>query len=444
MDFEQTEPLPDDTQARLNSYQPQWDRITRIFVAVILVVAGVYALTLLSPVIQLLTLTFIITFMMYMPSAWLAKRLRLPWTAAVASVYGGFVLLVVVLLLTIVPTLVAGLNNLVVEAGFRYEELIEQAERYRYEQGIVEVGGVEFDLNFIVQPLRDFVLASADASDSAPENAGSTVEMLEQFDEVARQQTLRDFANIIGQITGVLASTVTGVLGFVITLLLSVFLSLLILIDLPRTRAAAMRMVPRDYHREYTLLMERIYRVWIGFMRGELAIGLLIGVVTWLQLRVMGIESAGTLALLVGFISLIPTLGGFLALIPLTIVPLLSGSTVFVDWPPGTVALAVVTVNLIVSQLIWNVIAPSILGEAVNLPLPVIIIGVFIGGALGGILGAFLVVPIMGTLSVLLAYVLSKLTLRDPYPEMANVERKRSLFEFGRVLAQRNRSAQAD
>ena len=61
-------------------------------------------------------------------------------------------------------------------------------------------------------------------------------------------------------------------------------------------------------------------------------------------------------------------------------------------------------------------IAPKILGDALDLPLPVIIVGVFVGAAAGGVLGAFLVAPIMATLRVLLAYLWHKINLEDPFP----------------------------
>jgi predicted PurR-regulated permease PerM len=97
-------------------------------------------------------------------------------------------------------------------------------------------------------------------------------------------------------------------------------------------------------------------------------------------------------------------------------VPLLQGSTVFVDMPNGLFALLVVIVNLLISQVIWNVVAPKILGDALDLPLPVIIVGVFIGAALGGVLGAFLVAPIVSTLRVLVFYTIRKIAQEDPFP----------------------------
>jgi predicted PurR-regulated permease PerM len=145
-------------------------------------------------------------------------------------------------------------------------------------------------------------------------------------------------------------------------------------------------------------------------------LGIVIGILTWIQLTLLGIDGALPLAIFTGFISLIPTLGGIIALIPLAIVPLLQGSTVFIEMSHITVALLVVGINLVISQLIWNVVAPKMLGDALNLPMPVMIVGVFIGAAIGGILGAFLVAPIMSMISVIVGYVIAKVSGFDPYP----------------------------
>jgi len=142
----------------------------------------------------------------------------------------------------------------------------------------------------------------------------------------------------------------------------------------------------------------------------------IIGALTFAQLIVMGVPGALPLSLIVAAISLIPSIGGILALIPLAIVPLLQGSSVLREMNNASFALLVVGVNLVISQVIWNGVAPKIMGNAVSLPLPMIIVGIIIGAAVGGVLGAFLIVPILGTIRVLVFYLVAKVSRRDPFP----------------------------
>jgi predicted PurR-regulated permease PerM len=164
------------------------------------------------------------------------------------------------------------------------------------------------------------------------------------------------------------------------------------------------------------LMLFKIDDTWNGFFRGQLAVAVLLAVASYLQFTLTGLPGASVLALLVGFLSLIPWIGGPIATLILTGVALLQGSTVFVEMPNWQFALLTFAVNGVLTQTSSNVIQPVVYGGAVSISATSVVIGVSLGLALGGILGAFLVVPIMGTLRVLVYYLISKLAGRDPYP----------------------------
>ncbi|GAB4436630.1 MAG: hypothetical protein Kow00120_03750 [Anaerolineae bacterium] len=414
--------------AEAAEYQPQWGAWTRQFVIVLLVVAGVYALTLIGPVIQMLIMAFILAFLMYAPARAIARRTPIPFGGAVALLYLALVLVVLFLLLVLIPTFVTWVNDIVDNVERAYADLVAALEAYTPDQGIAYILGFEVDFNFLIEPLRPFVLGREQAAPPAEETGEAALDEPTQpqgdglfgegglLETVDLQQILDGLLNVAGAITSTVTSAITSVAGLAITLIMAVFLSFLILIDLQNAEGALDRWVPRRYHREYRLLLYEIVRVWNGFFRGQLIIGVIIGVLTWVQLVLMGVPGAEILAFFTGAVSLIPTIGGLAALVPLTLVPLLQGSTVFPEMSNVAFALIVVGVNLALQQVIWNVVAPKILGEAVDLPLAVIIVGVFIGSALGGILGAFLVAPIMGTIRVILLYLFSKIGGVDPFP----------------------------
>jgi predicted PurR-regulated permease PerM len=395
-------------------YHPQWDRYTKILVTLILLVAGVYALTLLSPVFQLLTIAFIVAFLMYAPTRFLTRYTPIPWAAAVALLYLLLILVTVFLVLLASPAFVRAVNSLVASGERAYVGLQQEMRDYTPKDGRVEIFGNTIDLNPIITPIRNFVLGTPDQVSVAAQDDPSSTTVMQSID---LRQVLDGIINVAGTITGTLTSAIGGVLGFLSTLLLAIFISALILVDLPNNRQALESWIPTDYQREVRLMVRKIIYVWNGFFRGQVSIGIFIGMLTYIQLKLMGIGNAEILAIITGLISLIPTIGGIIALLPLGIVPLLQGSTVFTEISNLGVAFLVVAVNLILNQVIWNIVAPKILGDALELPLPVIIVGVFIGAAVGGVLGAFLVAPFMGTIRILVVYALNKLAGRDPYPE---------------------------
>lgn len=397
-----------------NNYHPQWDRYTKILVTLILLVAGVYALTLLAPVFQLLTIAFIVAFLMYAPTRFVTRVTPIPWAGAVLMLYMMLIIVAFFLVLIASPALVRAVNSLVDSGERAYISLQQEMSRYRTVDGIVDVFGTKVDLNPIILPVRSFVLGNTeDDLEAEPDSAADTL----QIQSLDLRQILDGVINVAGTVTGTVTSAIGGVVGFLSTLLLAIFISALILIDLPNNRQAFEKWIPPDYQRETRLLVRRIIYVWNGFFRGQVSIGILIGLLTWAQLKLMGITNAEILAVITGLISLIPTIGGIIALFPLGLVPLLQGSTVFTEFTNLGVAVLVVLVNLVFNQVIWNVIAPKILGDALELPLPVIIVGVFIGAAVGGVLGAFLVAPAMGTIRIIVVYALNKLAGRDPFPE---------------------------
>lgn len=402
------------TSAPGDSASPKWDRTTRLVATILLIIAGVYALTLIAPVMQMLAFTFLLTFVMYAPCRWLTNRLHWPWTLSVIIMYIVLIVFILGSLLVVIPNVVNGINALVIEGEAAYDGLRETMRDYSADQGLLLLLGVEIDLHPIIQPVRAFMLGDelpAVVEDVPPSTDGETL-----LEPISFPQLLEGMTNIAGRVTGTVTSAITTVTALIGTLLLAIFLSFLVLVEWPNTQTSVYGWVTPAYRAEFETLMQELSKVWNGFFRGQVAIGGIIGVITWLQLTIMGIEGAEILALLTGSISLIPTLGGFISLVPLSVTPLVRGSSVFLNMPNWLVALVVIGVNMLLTQIVWNIVAPMILGDALDLPLPVIIVGVFIGAAVGGILGAFLVAPIMGTLRVVAEYVFHKIRQEEPYP----------------------------
>ncbi len=442
------EQLPPEAQfAEDTRYRPQWDRYTRLMVTVFLIVATIFGISLLAPVIVMLTLTFILAFLMYAPSYTLFRRTPLSYPVAVMLNYSILIFVIIFVVIRLIPVVVSGINSLVNSLEIGYGDLQTALVEYQPEDGIVDLAGLKVDFNFLIEPVRNFLVGplgqptttvepgaaddgSASTGDSSAEDgsaedgsagdssAGSTGDNGTITPTPVDLQTiLGQLFNVAGTVTGTVTSAISTVAGLVTTILLALFLSFLLLIDLPNSLKNFSRWIPPGYHREVALLMYKIQRVWNGFFRGQLLIAAIITLLTWGQLELMGVVGAPFLAIFTGLISLIPTLGGFIALFPLTLLPLINGSTVLTEVPNGLFALLVAGINLAITQVIWNVAAPYILGDALDLPLPIIVIGVFIGGAIGGILGAFLVAPIMGTIRVIVVYLLYKLAMKDPFPD---------------------------
>ncbi|MEI2647845.1 MAG: AI-2E family transporter, partial [Dermatophilaceae bacterium] len=106
---------------------------------------------------------------------------------------------------------------------------------------------------------------------------------------------------------------------------------------------------------------------------------------------------AAVLAVMVGFLGLIPMIGATLGAI------LVAAVALFVD---PTKALVALVYFLIYQQLENYVISPKIMQRTVSVPGAVTIVAAMIGGALAGVLGALLAIPTAAGLLLLYEEVL--------------------------------------
>ncbi|XWX03416.1 AI-2E family transporter [Aggregatilineales bacterium SYSU G02658] len=386
----------------LVAYQPEWSPWMRQFMTVVLVIAVVFGLVLLLPVLQILVSTFLLAFLMYVPARFIAINTRLRLRGALVVVYTLLIVSITLAIVVLLPNVLRLIQS--VPTGLQTLQARAADFLRGIEPGSIVIPILEIDAETLLGPLR--LLLTPEMID--PLNPPTTT----AGDALAGI----NFGAIISVVTNLATGLLAAISGLISTGFLAVFLSLLILLDLPNYQNGLMGMIPRPYHREIHILFYRIGQVWRGFFRGQVTVGIIIGVLTMVQLSVMGIPQPVGLSVVVALISLIPTIGGFISLVPLGIVPLIFGSSVLTDMSNLGVALLVVGINVLWTQIIWNIVAPKIIGDAVSLPLPVIIVGIVIGAALGGVLGAFLIVPIAGSLRLIVLYILAKINSRDPFP----------------------------
>lgn len=135
-----------------------------------------------------------------------------------------------------------------------------------------------------------------------------------------------------------------------------------------------------------------------AWVRGELFLMIIIGVMTYVGLTLIGIEYALPLAIIAGLLELIPNLGPTLATIPAAIVG-------FATSPLH--GFLVIGLSIIVQQLENNFIVPGIMKKTIGLHPVVTIVALLIGFRLGGAMLAVLSLPLVLTLQAILKHYFS-------------------------------------
>jgi predicted PurR-regulated permease PerM len=251
-------------------------------------------------------------------------------------------------------------------------------------------------------------------------------------------EPLRSAATITyGLATSVAGTVVSGAVGVIFTLFFAIYMSL----DSYKFRPWFLSGIPEPYRPEIAHLLERLRRIWQAYFRGQLILMLTIGIITWIGNTALGLPGAFALAFIAGVMELIPNLGPFLAAVPAVIVALIQGST-YLDISNFYFVLIVIGFYWLVQVIENNLIVPRVLGEAVELPPLVIMVGVFVGASVAGILGALLAAPVIASAREILSYLYAKLWGQEPFlpktEELAPTEP--SLLEQLRIMIAKWRS----
>jgi predicted PurR-regulated permease PerM len=221
----------------------------------------------------------------------------------------------------------------------------------------------------------------------------------------------------------------------VFTLLISLHMSL----SIDMIRNGIKKLIPPAYETEIVALMGQIIRIWQSFLRGQLSLMVIVGVLVWFGNAILGTPQALFLGILAGLLEVIPSLGPILATIPAVILALIFGSNnAFLgldrleNW---AFALIVIAFYILVQVIENQLLVPYVLGDAVDLPPLIVIIGVVIGGSAFGLLGVFLATPVISTSREVFMYLYDKIL--EPPPELEPPEAKPSLMDTIRGFAAR-------
>jgi predicted PurR-regulated permease PerM len=155
----------------------------------------------------------------------------------------------------------------------------------------------------------------------------------------------------------------------------------------------------------------RSWNVLSGFMRAQAAVGLVDAVAIGAGLAILGVPFALPLAVLVFFGAFIPIVGAFVTGALAALVALVTNGL--------TSALIVLALVVVVQQVEGHVLQPVLVGRALELPAPVVILAVTTGGALAGIIGAFLAVPLVAVSVTMLRYAREQFLARTQPPPAA-------------------------
>lgn len=308
---------------------------------------GIWLLFQIRQIITLIFLSIILVTLFLKPVNWLHAR-KVPRLVAVLSVYLVFLAFIAFVIAIIVPAVVAQSSDLISK------------------------------LPQIVASLNSLFIFY-----KIP---------VENISEVIAQQV----QNITGDIISI-TSAIFSSIFLIITLFVFTFYLLLEWESVVKLITSPFSGKQEKKIKSLIIKIENGLGHWI---RGQLTLSLLIGILTFVGLSILGVPFALPLALIAGILEIVPIVGPIVSAIPAILVGL-TIAPVF--------GLAVGALFLIIQQLENHLLVPIVMSKVVGLQPPVVIITLLIGAKLYGIGGAFLSVPIV----VCARVIINELLLED-------------------------------
>ena len=351
----------------------EWSRTTKRLVIVGLIVVLLLALYLFRAILPPVAIALVLAYLLKPLVDYVDRRTKLPRTLAVFLVFLVLLLIFSVIPVTVVPYLVDQITRLNLDLQRLVDDMVV----------------------FLSQPVTLFTY---------------TISLQDLLGDVraALQDLVRPFATQTVTILFGVASSLLWILSILI-------ISFYLIKDADQFRGFLDRIAPPGYTEELRRLREEINMVWKAFFRGQVVLGVIVGVLVWIAMTLVGLPNAGLMALLAGLLEVIPTFGPVLATIPAVLIAFIRGST-YLPVSNFWFAALVLGIYLLIQQAENGYLVPRIMGRRLQLHPVVVFIGVLIGGMVAGVLGVFLAAPIIGTVRVIMGYIYAKLLDQEPFP----------------------------
>lgn len=201
------------------------------------------------------------------------------------------------------------------------------------------------------------------------------------------ERWLNELPARLGTDSSVVAEVTRSVVSGFLAALFTILITLSLLIDGPRLLQGMRRLVPIPQRDRADRVGSVLYRTVGRYFAGSLFVAILNGTAILVVGLALGLPLVPVAAIWAMLTNLIPQVGGFLGGSLFVVLGLTEGVT------QGLICLVWF---LLYQQFENHVLAPTIIGEAVDLSPPVTMMAALVGGATAGVPGALIAVPLLG------------------------------------------------
>ena len=236
---------------------PTWEKNTRMLIAFFLILFGIFAVTLIKPVFDVVVVGFLFSFILYLPINALSKKFRGRFILAESIIFFLVALLFAFLIFNFLRNIVADTQNL--------------------SQALLSI------------------------------NTTSLVNILPTQGNIASQ---------LQQVTASVATGLIKILGElvngVVTLFTGLFIGFLLMMNMHGGRGILVSWVPESMTGEIKSLLTSMDHMWVRYMLVQVVYASCIAGASYLLFLILGVPYPLPMAIVIGVLSVIPIIGGVL------------------------------------------------------------------------------------------------------------------------------------
>ena len=313
---------------------------------------------------------------------------------------------------------------------YLFKPLVDRLERHKVPRvaggclAYLLFGGVLVLVGLLIVPvisdqaveLVDHVPKVIDSSSEAVSDLAVWLNLPESFQGVeSLSGGLRDWfadpANreVILEGIGRVGEIARGVLEVAVVVLLAPVLAFYILVDAHNLRKAGERLIPAADRAEAIHVARQIGKAVGGFIRGQLMVALVVGLLSSLALGLLDLPFWLIVGLIAGLLNIVPFIGPWVG-------GALGVSTALIVGDPIK-AIWVVVAFVAIQQFDNHLVSPMILRVAVHLSPVTIILALLAGGSMGGLFGILIAVPVTAVLKIVAGHLWRTRVLGESWDE---------------------------
>jgi len=206
------------------------------------------------------------------------------------------------------------------------------------------------------------------------------------FVEPVSKQIIESLTGQLSAASGSLVKITIDVFSSLFSLMTMVFISFYFSLEFESIQEKFLMLFPDTKIREKIkqVVLESEAKIG-GWVRGEMILVLIIGVMTYVGLSLLRVNYALPLAVIAGILEIIPMIGPLISAVPAVLVGFAASPIL---------GLGVVALFVLVQQFENTIVVPRVMKKAIGLDPILTMLTILVGGRLFGVMGALLSVPV--------------------------------------------------